>query len=112
MSVYFARVGEYVKIGYSRNPVTRVQRLRSDDTARPDDLDKTAPVELLAVVPGGRDLERALQEVLVGLRECGEWFRIPEPSDECPPPHPDDHLLAEAMSRIFARMPSLQGTDP
>lgn len=54
MSVYFARVGAYVKIGHSDDPRRRAGRLRSDDTGRPLDLDKKAKVELLAVVAGRR----------------------------------------------------------
>ena len=80
MSVYFARAGEYLKIGYSKDPRQRIRTLRCHkDSIRPTGLDDAAPVELVAVIDGNRDTERILHRVFAGLRECGEWYRIPEP---------------------------------
>lgn len=75
MSVYFARVGNYVKIGVSQNPAKRIQRLRSDYTAKPRDLDRSAPVELLHVVEDAdAGHEYTAHYELKDYRVCGEWF--------------------------------------
>lgn len=49
MPVYFAAAGEFVKIGWSRDPVARLDDLQ---TGCP------FPIRLAAMVPGGRRLER------------------------------------------------------
>jgi hypothetical protein len=75
MSVYFAKVGRFIKVGESDNPVRRVQRLRSDASAKPFDLDRSAPVELLHVVEDAdRGEEFQAHAALACFRVCGEWF--------------------------------------
>lgn len=64
--VYFARAGDAVKIGVSRNVRRRVQML---STCSP------FPIQLLAVMPGGIQDERALHRRFAHLRMNGEWFR-------------------------------------
>lgn len=73
--VYFAKVGRYVKVGSSKDPAARVKRIRTDDCAKPDDLDRSAPVELLHVVsdvPPG--IEWHAHWSLECFRVVGEWF--------------------------------------
>lgn len=81
MSVYFARVGRYVKVGYSENPAARVRNLFKSETryARPLDC-PTDPSEreLLLVVPGGLNEERACHEALDDYAVGGEFF-VDEP---------------------------------
>ena len=72
--VYFARIGQYVKVGFSVNPERRVKNLRSADVSAPADLDRTAPIELLKVLPGGPEVETAAHWALTEFHESGEWF--------------------------------------
>lgn len=61
MSVYFALKGDLVKIGYSGNPVQRAAGLKA---------------ELLAVMPGGRRMERVMHGIFEEYRSHDEWFHI------------------------------------
>lgn len=63
--VYFARAGDRIKIGWSRNVAGRMAQLQ---TANAD------PVLLLATVPGGRLLESRLHNEYAPARVAGEWF--------------------------------------
>lgn len=63
--VYYMRIGNRVKIGYSTN-------LRSR-------LDDIHPEELMAVEPGGPKVERQRHDQFRALRVHGEWFRLEEP---------------------------------
>lgn len=63
--VYFAQVGDRIKIRWSRNVATRVATLQ---TANAD------PIHLLATIPGARSLERQLHERFAAARVSGEWF--------------------------------------
>jgi hypothetical protein len=59
--VYFIRLGNRVKIGYSRNPVERFKDL---------------PVEeVLAIIPGSEVDERTNLLRFAHLRITGEWFK-------------------------------------
>jgi site-specific DNA-methyltransferase (adenine-specific) len=64
--VYFIRSGKRVKIGASIDPDDRLRQVRS---VNPD-------AELLAVVPGGFQLERELQKKYAHLLVEGEWFEL------------------------------------
>jgi hypothetical protein len=64
--VYFVRSGDAVKIGMSKDVPRRLRTLR---TMSPLSL------ELLGVVPGGRDEEAQLHREWASLRLHGEWFR-------------------------------------
>ena len=64
--VYIARAGRNVKIGYSKNVNQRLQQL---STASP------SPIQLIAVVPGDRQLEQELHQEFRKQRKIGEWFR-------------------------------------
>ena len=76
MSVYFARVGQYIKVGYSRTPERRVANLFSSATrySRPTDLEADAPRELLATIPGGLGVERMCHSMLGDFAAGGEFF--------------------------------------
>ncbi len=76
-SVYFARCGAYVKIGFSYRPEQRIKHLFNGSLlAVPDDLDRSAKPELLRVIPDCimKD-ERAMHERFARFRAVGEWFR-------------------------------------
>jgi hypothetical protein len=67
--VYFVRAGNLVKIGCSINPRKRLSSMQS---GCPTEL------ELVAVVPGDRDMESSLHDLLADCRVRGEWFELPE----------------------------------
>lgn len=61
--VYLVRIGECIKIGTTANLHRRLQLLHAQRT------------DLLAVIPGGRDEERALHErFAASLHHGREWF--------------------------------------
>lgn len=70
--VYFIQRGlaGAIKIGYAKDPAHRLRDLQ---------VGADKPLMLVAVVPGGIDLERALHREFTGARLTGEWFR-PVPS--------------------------------
>jgi len=59
--VYFMRLGDLIKIGYTTNLRQRVSSIN--------------PEEVLATEPGGRARERELHKRFAALRVHGEWFR-------------------------------------
>lgn len=59
-SVYFAQLGDLIKIGVSVAPETRARALNA---------------ELLHVEDGGREREDELHSAFAHLRVRGEWFR-------------------------------------
>lgn len=65
--VYFARDGEFIKIGFSSVAASR----------RIDDLQcgNPRPISLIGEVPGDRELESNLHQRFSGLRVRREWFR-------------------------------------
>ena len=79
MSVYFAQVGHYVKVGYSANPERRVRRLFSSATNPPADAPRDlASRHLIRAIEGGyrdeQEIHRALSDFCVG----SEWY-VDEP---------------------------------
>lgn len=69
MTVYFMQQqgGEYlIKIGFSDLPDRRISAIRRAETE---------PVEILASIDGGREVERMLHKQLDADRVRGEWFR-------------------------------------
>lgn len=60
--IYYLRFGDRVKIGTTQNLARRLANLPHD--------------ELLAIEPGGRDIEKIRHEQFVHLHSTGEWFRI------------------------------------
>lgn len=75
-AVYFAKVGRYVKIGFSSNPQRRMkQLLNSSILIYPDDFDHAAPLEVVLVIPFCRRRdERNMQLLFAHHWEAGEWF--------------------------------------
>lgn len=80
MSVYFARVGRYIKVGFSENPERRAARLFASATryGAPKDIGAGTPRELIGFVPGHLNEERTAHAALNDFRVTGEWF-IDEP---------------------------------
>lgn len=66
--VYYMRVGNRVKIGYSTNLASRIASVM--------------PEEVLAVEPGGRLLEGVRHRQFAELRVTREWFRHESPLTE------------------------------
>jgi hypothetical protein len=63
--VYYMRIGNRCKIGYSGNITSRMKTIN--------------PEELLATEPGTEKLERQRHAEFGDLRVHGEWFRLEEP---------------------------------
>jgi hypothetical protein len=63
--VYYMRVGNRVKIGFSTNLTSRISDVM--------------PEEVLATEPGGPDVERARHRQFADLRVAREWFRYEGP---------------------------------
>lgn len=74
MSVYFARVKGYVKIGYSAKPWDRVGTITSGTSIKPDDVDPSDEVDLFGWVPGDRHMETSMHRRFGPLGVVGEWF--------------------------------------
>ena len=74
--IYFLRCGDYVKIGSSYSPETRISQLKkeNDVTLRPKGL-KMDDAVCIGWVQGARSLERDLHQALNNSTENGEWFR-------------------------------------
>jgi len=67
--IYFIEEGggTYVKIGYSTNPKKRLPDLQPGNPRE---------LSIIRIVPGGKDLERALHAMFSSTRRVGEWFLI------------------------------------
>jgi hypothetical protein len=80
MSVYFAQVGRYIKVGFSENPERRVARLFTSTTRynRPWDMPLDAERVLLATIPGDKSTERMCHRALSDYAAGCEFF-IDEP---------------------------------
>lgn len=63
--VYFARAGDRIKIGWSRQVASRLAHLQTGNAT---------PIELLGVLPGARSKERELHDRFADARVAGEWF--------------------------------------
>lgn len=81
MSVYFIKVGRYLKIGYSENPERRCQNLWRSTTryGRPWDLSTKEPRELLAVIDGDKSTEYWVHQSLDDFRSNCEFFIDEQP---------------------------------
>lgn len=73
MSVYFCRVGRYIKIGNSCNPWKRA-RSYFYGAGHPHDIDWSQPMEMLGIVYGERDEEQEIHAALADHCMHGEWF--------------------------------------
>lgn len=70
--VYFAKRHHLVKIGTTGDLRKRAAELDRGVSSLPGMVD--GPVEVLAVMPGGRAVEQALHQTFAHLRYAGEWF--------------------------------------
>lgn len=75
MSVYFAAVGGYVKIGYSADPIGRTSTV-TVNAKRPTDVPRGADAQLIGWVPGERDEEARWHRSFAADHVAGEWFYI------------------------------------
>lgn len=75
MSVYFARAGAYVKIGYSRTPLARMTTI-TNVGIRPADLPRGARATEIGWVPGDTWTEKAWHTRFLADRVAGEWFYL------------------------------------
>lgn len=57
---------KYVKIGYSRNPENRIQKLKTDNPYK---------IRVLLTFEGDRQTEKGFHEAFATYRYKGEWFR-------------------------------------
>ena len=63
--VYFIRVGDFIKIGWSTRPMDRLRQLQ---TSHPDEL------EIMGTIKGERSLEGKIHKRFSKSRVRGEWF--------------------------------------
>lgn len=63
--IYFIRVGQFIKVGYSADAL---ERIRSLQTANP------YPIETLAICEGDPGMEADIHRRLAKYRIRGEWF--------------------------------------
>ena len=77
-AVYFARFGDYVKIGFADNPRKRLKEIANRASKRliyPDDFDFSLPGDLVLVIPFCRMRdERNMQLLFANHWAVGEWF--------------------------------------
>lgn len=72
--VYFIEAGDYIKIGYSRDPIGRLVQIRSGRGVKlPDGLDPSR-ARILTVEPGTHSHEKRLHDRFAEHRAAGEWF--------------------------------------
>lgn len=82
MSVYFARVHGYVKVGYSGDVLRRLETITARSSLKPADVGYGDFVDLLGVIPGDRARERGAHSALRDHHVVGEWFWfVPEVED-------------------------------
>jgi len=67
MPVYFIATQQFVKIGTSDHPVKRFSNIQS---CNPTEL------KIIALIPGGQDVEQYLHCRFASKRERGEWYKI------------------------------------
>jgi hypothetical protein len=76
-AVYFAKVGEFVKIGFASNPHQRMKSLFTQSRLIvPEGLDKTQPINLVLVIPFCRMRDERNLHLLFARHwtGAGEWF--------------------------------------
>jgi hypothetical protein len=101
--VYFLRAGDAIKIGRTKNLARRLRALATGSAA---------PLELLAAVPGGRELEARLHRRWRQLHLRGEWFRAGEAlvrfarehAAGPAPPTPAEAARAAELRRVLAAL--------
>lgn len=94
MAVYFIRSGNFIKIGKANNPHGRLRQLQTGSPRK---------LELVSVVPGGRNEEKRLHAKYSHLRANGEWFHLSAEMTELAKYKVDDEVevrsqVVEALS--------------
>lgn len=76
-AVYFARCGDYVKIGFASNPTQRVKKIWTGrGLITPTDLKPGTPARLILAIPFCRMRdERNLHLLFANHWVVGEWYR-------------------------------------
>lgn len=64
--IYFIQAKQFVKIGYSKSPRYRLQKLQTGNPVK---------LKLLATMPGNKQTEDGLHEAFKKQQYRGEWFR-------------------------------------
>jgi hypothetical protein len=64
--VYFVRIGKFIKIGFTTNLRGRLKSFRCASAE---------PIEVLLIIPGGRELEQRLHTLFCEDRISNEFFR-------------------------------------
>jgi hypothetical protein len=100
--VYGVRCGDYVKIGYTTNPMARLIDL-PDSVICPDDLDLGQELEVLFLVAGDRETEALLHQLLAHAWVAGEWFRWSEVSPALGEELPKDIVRVQPRGRSRRR---------
>ncbi|VXC06763.1 GIY-YIG nuclease family protein [Aeromicrobium sp. 9AM] len=100
MSVYFASVGLYMKVGYSKDPVGRAASLTTGKAQyRPADIERGAHADLIGWFPGDHAAERAAHMALGRKHVMCEWFiDCPEVRDYLR--YQDDAVLVHELSAL------------
>jgi T5orf172 domain len=101
--VYFVRAGNAVKIGSTTNLAARLRALATASAVS---------LELLAAVPGGREVEARLHRHWRHLHVQGEWFRADEAlvryareqAAGPAPPTPAEATRAAELGRVLAAL--------
>lgn len=73
--VYFLRGSGHIKIGHSKDPVTRLRAIRSgrDESCIPDAVDRSN-LDCIGFIAGGSQTEAELHHKFDRYRVKGEWF--------------------------------------
>lgn len=74
MSVYFARVKGYVKIGFSDDPISRMSTIATGTCIKPADVNYGDKVDLFGWIPGDRHTEASMHRAFGNLAVTAEWF--------------------------------------
>lgn len=88
MSVYFARIKGYVKIGFSAKPYERIGTIATGSCIKPNDVNYGDPVDLFGWIPGDRHTEKSMHRAFGELAVTGEWFWDDDAYDELIEAHP------------------------
>lgn len=67
MTIYFAKMGEWIKIGYTAGEASK--RIAQLQTGQPQ------KIELIGTIEGERDAESGLHQEFAEFRGNGEWFK-------------------------------------
>lgn len=70
--IYFIRAKRHLKIGYSKDPYKRLKELQTGNPIK---------LEMLLVMEGGFETEKALHDYYSKYRTEGEWFELRKGSE-------------------------------